>query len=80
MHWYGRVCLADQRGAVGYQEHCLAGGVEARNRFEDGLFGGWVQVGGRFIQDHQRRIAVERAGQRQPLTLAHGQANPALAN
>ena len=40
------------------------------------LVGVWVQVGGGFVEDQQRRVNKKRAGQREALPFAAGTASP----
>ncbi len=41
---------------------------------------GRVQVGGGLVEDQQRRVGQERAGQRQPLPFAAGDGGPVGAD
>ena len=55
-------------------------GPHAQDRLGQRLLALAVQVGVRLVQHHQERLAVERAGQPDPLALAGRQHRPALAD
>ena len=60
-------------------EHHGASLGEARDRPHDLPLGLPVEVGRRLVEQQQRRVAQERAGQRDPLSLTGGQPGAAVA-
>ena len=66
-------------GTVRDQEHG-APGAQPLDRLADELGVDRVEVRGRLVEDHEGRVAQERARERDPLPLAGRQAPPALAD
>ena len=66
-------------GTVRDQQHG-APGAQPLDRLADELGVDRVEVRGRLVEDHERRVAQERARERDPLPLAGRQAPPALAD
>src|SRR5215203_6954974 len=54
--------------------------AHASNGGREGLLARGVEVGIGLVENHQERIAVERAGQGKTLPLAGGEGGPSLAN
>ena len=66
-------------GAVRDQQH-RAPGAQPLDRLADELGARRVEVRGRLVEDHERRVAQERARERDPLPLAGRERPPALAD
>ena len=66
--------------AVADQHHGFAFGFHALNRTHQSGFAFIVQVGIGFIEHHQRRLAVQRTGQANALTLTARQQTTRLAH
>jgi hypothetical protein len=62
----------EQCGTMRDQHHGASAGDPA-NGVEDRALGVAVEVGGRLVEQQQRRVAHNRAGERDPLSLARGQ-------
>ena len=65
--------------AMDDQEHRPVG-AQAFDRLAHELGARRVEVGGRLVEDHERRIAEERAGERDPLGLSSRERPPAVAD
>ncbi|MNV04679.1 hypothetical protein D3C71_949840 [compost metagenome] len=64
---------------MGDQNHAGALGLHLCDRTGQGRFAHGVEVGVRFIQHHQARLAIQRTGQRHALFLPTGQTTAVLA-
>ena len=73
VHHEQQVAFRDRRRAVRHDDDDAAVGLDLADRVHQRLAALAVEVRVRLVEHHERRVAVERAGERDALALAAGE-------
>src|SRR5271165_900471 len=80
LHGQEEIDPGDGARAVGNHDCDAAAGADAENRLRQGGVAFGIEIGVRLVQNHQERVAIERAGKRNALGLPGRQSGAPLAD